>query len=166
MQTSRPRRPDPSDLLVAAQLTSLAAIAWPGRARWGLPGVVRAGAGALVLGGAALAAASGARLGDGLTPRVEPPAGSALRTDGPYALARHPLYAGLLAAATGAAVLRRRPEPLAALVALSGVLHVKAAAEERRLRARHGAAYEVYAARTPRLVPLGALRSRVPRPRR
>jgi protein-S-isoprenylcysteine O-methyltransferase Ste14 len=144
---------DASDLLVAAQTAALAGVAWPGRGRGTLPGVVRAGAAGLVVGGAALAVASGARLGDGLTPRVEPPGDAPLRTDGPYALSRHPLYAGLLAAATGVAVLRRRPEPLVALGVLSLVLHVKAGVEEGRLRARFGSAYADYAAGTPRLVP-------------
>lgn len=166
MQTSRSGPGDRSDLLVVAQLAALAGLAWPGRARWPLPGLVRAGAGAAVLGGTALAVASGARLGDSLTPRVQPPQGASLRTDGPYAVARHPLYAGLLAAATGAAVLRRRPEPLVALAALSAVLHVKAGAEEGALRARFGPQYDAYAARTPRLVPLPALRSRASRSRR
>lgn len=165
MQTSRPRRPEPSDLLVAAQLASLAGIAWPGRTRWRLPGIVHAAAGAALVGGLALAAASGARLGKGLTPRVTPPADAVLRTDGPYAVARHPLYAGLLAAATGAAVLRRRPGPLLALAALSSVLHLKAGAEERALRTRFGPSYDAYAARTPRLVPLLPLRSRASRSR-
>ncbi len=157
MQTSRPGRPQPSDLLVAGQLASLAAIAWPGRGRWPLPAPLRAGAAVLVLAGAAVAAASGARLGPDLTPRVEPPEGAVLRTDGPYAVVRHPLYAGLLAAATGAAVLRRRAEPLAALAALSVVLHLKAGAEEARLEQRFGAAYRDYAAGTPRLVPVSRL---------
>lgn len=172
MQTSRPRRPEPSDLLVAAQLASLAALAWPGRARWSLPALVRTGAGAALAGGLAVVAASGARLGEGLTPRVAPPLDAVLRTDGPYAVSRHPLYAGLLVAATGAAVLRRRPEPLAAMALLSGVLHVKAGAEERELRWRFGAAYDTYAARTPRLLPVPAaigpvaLRSTASRSRR
>lgn len=87
-----------------------------------------------------------------------------LRTDGPYAVVRHPLYAGLLVAASGAAVLRRRTEPLVALAALSGVLHLKAAAEERRLEGRFDSAYREYATRTPRLLPL--LRSRTSRSRR
>jgi protein-S-isoprenylcysteine O-methyltransferase Ste14 len=144
------------DLLVAGQALALAGLAWPGRSRWQLPALVRTGAGASLLGGAVLAVASGARLGDSLTPRVEPPQGGSLRTDGPYAVVRHPLYLGLLGAATGVAVLRRRPEPLLSLGLLSAVLHLKAGAEERRLRARFGAAYDDYAARTPRLVPAPA----------
>lgn len=157
MRTPRPGRLDRSDLLVAAQLAALAGLAGPGRPRWPLPPVVSLGASAAVAVGAALAVASGSRLGADLTPRVDPPAGAGLRTDGPYGLVRHPLYCGLLAAATGVAVLRRRPEPLVALGVLSGVLHLKAGAEERRLEARFGAAYRDYAARTPRLVPLRSM---------
>jgi protein-S-isoprenylcysteine O-methyltransferase Ste14 len=166
VQTSRSGPVDRSDLLVVAQLAALAGVAWPGRARWALPGAVRAGAGAVLAAGLVLATASGARLGEGLTPRVAPPEDAALRTDGPYAVSRHPLYAGLLAAATGAAVLRRRPEPLVALAALSTVLHVKAGAEERALRTRFGPAYDAYAAGTPRLLPVPTLRSRASRSRR
>ncbi len=162
MHTPRPGRLERSDLLVAAQLTALAGLARPGRPRWPLPALVRLGASAAVAVGAALAVASGARLGGDLTPRVDPPAGARLRTDGPYALVRHPLYAGLLAAAAGVAVLRRRPEPLVALGVLSGVLHLKAGTEERRLEARFGAAYRDYAARTPRLVPVGSLLRSMP----
>ena len=76
-----------------------------------------------------------------------------LRTDGPYAIVRHPVYAGLLLGTTGIAVLRARPEPLFAVAALAGLLHLKAGYEEGLLRARFGAAYDAYAARVPRLVP-------------
>jgi protein-S-isoprenylcysteine O-methyltransferase Ste14 len=93
-------------------------------------------------------------LGRDVTPFAEPRADARLQTVGPYALSRNPVYAGLLTAAAAAAVLRRRPEPLAAVAVLGGVLHVKAGVEEQRLRERFGLAYEEYAARTPRLLAL------------
>jgi len=58
----------------------------------------------------------------------------ALRDHGPYRAVRHPVYAGVLAGATGWALLRR-PAVLVPLAGLSGVLHVKALLEERLLDA-------------------------------
>lgn len=145
-------RPDPADVLIGAQALTLAGLLWPGRGRWSLPRPVRRGALLAVGGGAALSLAGVRQLGADLTVRVEPRHGADLRTSGVYALSRNPVYAGLLVAATGFAMLRRRPEPLVALAALSGVLHVKSGVEETRLRKRFGAEYEVYARRVPRLI--------------
>ncbi len=139
--------------LVGAQVATLAALAWPGRARWHLPTVVTAGAVAAAAAGTVVSLAAATRLGEDLTPLPEPREGARLHTDGLYRFSRHPIYGGLLVAAAGVAVLRRRPEPLMALAALSGVLHVKTGAEERRLRTRFGSAYEEYAERTGRLLP-------------
>lgn len=140
------------DAAVAAQMTALAGLAWPGRARWRLPPVVTAGAAGLVLAGGALGAATARQHGAALTPRVAPPGAARLLVDGPYRWSRHPMYGGLLLAASGVAVLRRRPEPLVALAVLAAVLHVKTGLEERALRERFGEAYDRYAARVPRLV--------------
>lgn len=142
------------DPLVAAQVTALAGIGWPGRARWRLTVAVRAGAAGAVLVGAALGAVAAAAHGGRLTPRVSPHPEAALLQHGPYRWSRHPVYAGLLLAAAGAAVLRARPEPLVAAAALAGVLHVKVGHEEVALRQRFGPEWVVYAARTPRLVGL------------
>lgn len=106
----------------------------------------------MVLTGAALTLAGAKELGRQLTPAVEPVRDGALRTRGPYAFSRHPVYAGLLTAATGVALLRRRPEPLVALGVLSAVLHMKSAAEEEQLRVRFGEDWNRYAATTPRLL--------------
>ncbi len=149
----------PTDSLVAAQALAAAALLWPGRARWSLPRVVRLSAGAAVLGGAALSLAGVRAVGADLTPFVDPRRGAPLRTHGVYALSRNPIYAGLAVAATGFAVLRRRPETLAAAAALGAVLHVKAGVEESRLLGRFGADYADYSARTPRLIGLPVRRS-------
>lgn len=141
-----------SDGAVAAQLLAMAGLLWPGRGRWRLPWPVTAGAVAVTAAGAALGAAGLRAQGAQLTPRVAPPAGAGLLTDGPYRVSRHPVYAGLLIGAAGWAVLRRRPEPLLAWAALAAVLHLKTDLEERSLRARFGAAYDDYAARTPRML--------------
>lgn len=147
-----------SDGIVAAQLLAAAGLFWPGPPMWTTPGAVRVGAACVVVGGGLLAAAGGRDLGRDLTPFVDPRAGAGLRTGGSYAISRNPIYAGLLAAAVGVAVLRARPEPLIAAAALAAVLHVKTGLEEPRLRERFGAEYARYAARTPRL--LGRRRSR------
>jgi protein-S-isoprenylcysteine O-methyltransferase Ste14 len=146
--------PSRTDALVAAQVVTAAGIAWPGPARWRLPRPVT-GLAVLLGAAGALLAEEGLRfVGGDLTPFVEPRGQARLQTAGPYEISRNPIYAGLLAVAAAAAVLRRRPEPLLAFGALAAVLHVKAGVEERRLEQRFGAAYTEYAARTPRLVGL------------
>ena len=144
----------PDDGVVVAQTVCLAALAWPGRARWRLAAPVAAVAGAAMAAGTALAVAAGAVHGPRLTPRVEPPDDAALLTSGPYTVSRHPIYGGLLLATAGWAVFRRRPEPVLAWAALLAVLTVKTGREEERLAARYGPAYEDYRSRTPRLLGL------------
>lgn len=151
---------DRATALVVAQTVTAAGLAWPGRALWRLPRPVTALA---LLAGAAGAALSGAglrHLGRDLTPFVDPKPGAALRTSGPYAISRNPVYAGLLAGSAGLAVLRRRPEPLIAFAALATVLHVKSGVEEGRLRARFDGVYDAYVASTPRLLGLELFRRR------
>lgn len=142
----------PEDDVVVVQALALAALAWPGRGRWRLPppaAVVAVGATAT---GATLGLLAAVPHADRLTPRVDPPEDLGLVQDGVYALSRNPMYAGLLLAAAGWAVLRRRPEPVVAWAVLAAALQVKARREEHRLQARFGADYERYRARTPRFV--------------
>jgi protein-S-isoprenylcysteine O-methyltransferase Ste14 len=139
--------------LVGAQVVCVSALAWPGPPLWRLPLPVRAGAVLAVVAGNAFAAAGSLRLGRHLAALPAPREDAVLRTDGAYGVVRHPIYAGILVAATGGAVHRARPEPLVAVALLSAVLHVKAAYEERLLRGNFGAAYDAYAARVPRLLP-------------
>lgn len=139
--------------LLGAQLAAVAGVFWPGEPRWRLPRVVAVGAAALLVGGNVLAAAGALGLGRSLRPLPHLPPGATLRTDGAYGVVRHPIYAGLLLASMGGAVLRARPEPLVALAVLAAVLHLKAGYEERLLREQFGAAYDEYAQRVPRMVP-------------
>ena len=143
------RRPDG---VVVGQAIALAALAWPGRPSWRLPGPVRSLGRATTAAGVVLAVLAGRAHGRRLTPSVEPPEGVELLRTGTYAMSRNPIYLGLLVGGAGWAVLRRRPEPLLAWAALLVVLNVKVRAEERRLRARFGAEYARYLARTPRFV--------------
>ncbi len=152
--TSLRLRPDLSNIVVGAQVLALAGVLWPGRGRWPLPRPVRDAALLAAACGGALSLAGIRQLGPDLTPRVEPRQGARLRTAGVYAMSRNPVYAGLLVGATAVAVLRRRPQALVAVAALSGVLHVKAGLEESRLRKRFGPEYEIYAGRVPRLIGL------------
>ena len=141
--------------LLAAQALSGAAIAWPGRSRWLLPVPLRVAATSAAVAGAALALAGAAQQRGQLTPHVEPPQRAQLVTSGAYRLSRHPIYVGLLTAAAGTAILRRRPEPLVALAVLAAVLHRKVALEERWLAARFGAEWQEYARRTSRVLGAG-----------
>lgn len=149
----------PEDDVVVAQAVSLAALAWPGRSRWRLGAATTAAAVTAMAAGVGLAVASGATHGSRLTPRVAPPDDAPLLTSGPYAVSRHPIYGGLLLGTAGWALLRRRPEPLLAWVALLAALTTKARREEERLAERFGAGYDEYRARTPRFlgVPRGAV---------
>jgi protein-S-isoprenylcysteine O-methyltransferase Ste14 len=147
-----PPRVRPSDAIVLAQFAGLAGLLWPGRGRWKLPEPVGKAAAGIVLVGGACSSLGLLRLGTDLTVRVAPRPEAMLRTGGPYAVSRNPVYAGLLVSSAGFAVLRRRPEPLLAWGALAGVLHLKALMEERQLRKRFGGEYERYAARVPRLI--------------
>jgi len=72
---------------------------------------------------------------------------------GPFALARHPIYTGLLTAAIAAAIIRATPWALvgAALFALGFIL--KAKVEERFLEAELGG-YDSYRKRVRMIVPL------------
>ncbi|MBD0292966.1 MAG: isoprenylcysteine carboxylmethyltransferase family protein [Jiangellaceae bacterium] len=153
-------RPDRGDLLVAGQILCGAGLLWPGRSRWAVPAVVRLGAVGAVAAGSMVALAGARWLGRELRSHPQPSAGAVLRTDGPYAAVRHPIYAGLLLGAGGMALLRARREPLLAVAVLAGVLHVKARYEEGLLRARFGAAYDAYAAHVPRFVPKLTLQRR------
>ncbi len=148
----RAGRVHPADVLVVAQGVAIAGLAWPGRGRWRLPALVGKAAALGFVAGSGLAATGLRTLGPDVTPFVDPVREATLRTRGPYRYSRNPVYAGVLVASWGLAVLRRRPEPLVAAAALSGVLHLKVRVEERHLRARFGEQYAAYAARTPRLL--------------
>lgn len=150
----------PGDRLVAAQLAAVAALGWPGRARWRLPRLVAVPAVAAVALGGTLAAWAARAHGARLTPRVEPPDDAVLLVTGPYAVSRHPVYTALALATAGVAVLRRRPEPLLAWVALVVVLDRKTRHEERLLAERFPDAYASYRSATPRV--LGRPRSPLP----
>lgn len=115
-------------------------------------GAARTAAGIAIGTGAAIAVAGIRELGADLTPMPIPRDGSRLRTDGVYAVVRHPVYTGVMAASAVRGLTaggRSRPVAAAALCAL---LVVKTGWEERQMRSRFPE-YAGYARRTPRYVP-------------
>jgi protein-S-isoprenylcysteine O-methyltransferase Ste14 len=80
-------------------------------------------------------------------------AGHELRTTGPYALTRHPIYTGIVAMLLGSALI----DGLGILVPFAGAaiagLAMKIRAEERLMRSEFGEEYDRYARRVPALIP-------------
>jgi protein-S-isoprenylcysteine O-methyltransferase Ste14 len=77
----------------------------------------------------------------------------ALRTTGPYAIVRHPIYTGLLGMLGGTALIAGLGVWVVLVVAAACLFQVKLRAEERLLAATFGPAYGEYASRVPRLIP-------------
>ncbi len=73
---------------------------------------------------------------------------------GPYAVVRHPVYAGLLLAVAGTAVERGRLEAIAGALVLIAAISLRAKLEERFLRRDLGdEGYASYRRRVPMLIP-------------
>ena len=89
------------------------------------------------------------QLGGARTPWPTPRASSGLVTSGVYALARHPIYAAVIAFAIGSSVATGSPWRGLVAAALAALFWRKAEYEERLLRARFPQ-YAEYARRTPR----------------
>jgi protein-S-isoprenylcysteine O-methyltransferase Ste14 len=82
-----------------------------------------------------------------------------LRTDGPYAITRHPIYTGLLGMLIGTVLLNGLGASLLLLIVGAGVLATRIPIEERLMSRTFPEEYARYRARVPRLVPgLGRLR--------
>ncbi|MGH6950295.1 MAG: methyltransferase family protein [Vitreimonas sp.] len=77
---------------------------------------------------------------------------------GPYAIVRHPVYAGVLLAALATAAERGRLEALIGAGVLLAGISLRAKLEERYLRQDLGdAAYAAYRARVPMLIPFAKI---------
>lgn len=72
---------------------------------------------------------------------------------GPYGVVRHPMYAGIVAAAIGTAVAKGTILGMGGAGFLTIGLAMKARLEEVWLRAQLGTEYEAYRKRVPMLVP-------------
>jgi protein-S-isoprenylcysteine O-methyltransferase Ste14 len=127
----------------------------PGLADWSLPFVrERQIAGAvLIFAGGALFLAGAFTLGSGLTPLPYPKEHAVLIEDGPYALVRHPIYSGGLAASLGIAISMSGWLTLVYVAALFVLLDVKSRREERWL-AEKFPDYSTYQRRVRKLIPL------------
>jgi protein-S-isoprenylcysteine O-methyltransferase Ste14 len=110
--------------------------------------------GAAVLVGSALFA-SWARLALGSSWSVDPEAATdrGLRTDGPYAITRHPIYTGLLGMLLGSALLGGLGQAIVIVPSGLVIAWLKVRAEERLLLATFPDAYAAYRERVPRLIP-------------
>ena len=144
--------------LVGAQVLVLLVIGGP-RTLWGvgersLPFVRErqvAGA-ALILAGGALFMAGVFRLGPALTPLPYPKSNAPLVQDGPFALVRHPIYSGGLAASLGIAISMAGWLTLVYVAALFVLLDVKSRREERWLTEKFSQ-YPAYQRRVRKLIP-------------
>jgi protein-S-isoprenylcysteine O-methyltransferase Ste14 len=79
--------------------------------------------------------------------------GDRLRTDGPYAVTRHPIYTGVLALAAGSALVEGLGRWLVILALVAILVKLKVAAEERLLLRVHDGRYELYRRNVPQLIP-------------
>ncbi|HYO43262.1 MAG TPA: isoprenylcysteine carboxylmethyltransferase family protein [Candidatus Limnocylindrales bacterium] len=118
-----------------------------------LRGVLGVAGAILVAGGGYLGVRGLLDLDAALTPLPHPRDGAELVERGSYRLVRHPIYGGIVIAAAGYALVA------ASLLAFAGALgmlvffRLKSGREEAWLRDRYPA-YEAYAARTKRMLPL------------
>ena len=80
--------------------------------------------------------------------------GHSLKTDGPYALVRHPMYLGIVLFHLGASLALESPLLLAATALIvAPFTAIRIGAEERVLRDAFGERYLRYAERVPALIP-------------
>ncbi len=107
----------------------------------------------LVLGGLALSAWARLHLGRNWSGRVTLKQDHELIRTGPYAIVRHPIYTGLLAAIAGTAVVLGEWRGLAASVLMGLSYWRKLRIEERLLRGTFGDNYLRYCERTSALIP-------------
>lgn len=79
--------------------------------------------------------------------------GHELITSGPYALARHPIYTGILAGFLGTAIALAQVRGFIALLLLFVILWAKLRMEEEWMRSQFGETYANYSHKTAALVP-------------
>lgn len=116
------------------------------------PGWVVVGA-ALVLAGAALLVWAFQRLGNALTATPVPIEGAGLRTSGPYAWVRHPIYSALLLMVLGYLIACGSPWSWAWGVLIAAFFCGKSRWEDRLLADEYGAEWTQWSRATGALVP-------------
>lgn len=116
------------------------------------PGLEVAGL-ALTIAGCAFAIWARLALGSNWSGRASVKAGHELIVRGPYALARHPIYTGLLLASAGTALAMAEWRCLLGLVLLAVVFTAKIGQEERLMLQTFPEAYPRYRQRVKALIP-------------
>ena len=135
---------------VVAQFVLLAGILFaPRPLAIAVPGVWRLGFAVVEYCALAFGAVAVLQLGSNLTPWPSPRSGATLVTGGVYAVARHPIYAALLAFSLAVALREGSPLKMGLALALAVLIAGKARYEERLLAARYPA-YPAYAKRVKR----------------
>jgi protein-S-isoprenylcysteine O-methyltransferase Ste14 len=141
------------NLLVAAQFVLLLGlIIAPTETLWPYPEWLAILALILMLGGLTVVLFALVGLGKAATASPVPKKGAPLRTNGLYALVRHPVYSGLLAAGLGLALRGGSVWHIVIFVALLVLLSLKSRWEERMLLVAHSD-YAGYAATVGRFIP-------------
>ena len=141
------------NLLVALQFVLLIGlVAVPAGTLWPFPEWLAILALIAMLGGVMVVLFALVGLGSAATATPVPKQGAPLRTNGFYALVRHPIYSGLLAAGLGLAVRGDTIWHIAIFVGLVVLLSLKSRWEERMLVAVHPE-YARYATTVGRFVP-------------
>ena len=111
---------------------------------------------ALTVGGIAFAWWARVHLGRLWSGAVERKQDHRIVDSGPYALVRHPIYTGLIAATLATAAAEATAPALAGWALIAFGLWLKARAEERFLGDELGADYAAYRRRVPMLVPFSS----------
>lgn len=113
-----------------------------------------AGAGVVLLvAGVLQTAVAMLTLGRGLTPYPRPLEDAVLRTNGAYAIVRHPIYGGILFMAIGWSLFQHSLAGLAMAAVLLVFFDRKAALEERWLMQKFPEHYALYRQRVQKLIP-------------
>lgn len=108
---------------------------------------------ALLVAGVLQTAVSMLTLGRGLTPYPRPLEGVVLRTQGAYAIVRHPIYGGILFMSIGWSLFQHSLAGLAIAVLLLVFFDRKAALEEGWLMLKFPEEYALYRQRVRKLIP-------------
>jgi protein-S-isoprenylcysteine O-methyltransferase Ste14 len=83
-----------------------------------------------------------------------------LRTHGPYAIVRHPIYTGMLGMAAGSMLLAGLGRWTSAVLAAGIVFAIRVPAEDRLMAELFGERYASYRRRVPALLPFGTQQRR------
>lgn len=150
----------PSRVLTLAALIMFIASGWPVPAAqlWVTPDAIGWALFVLALIGLIFTWAARLHLGPLWSNTSAPTEDHRIVDTGPYAIVRHPVYAGILLAAIATAAERGRFEAIAGALTLIAAVSLRAKLEERFLRRDiSDEAYSAYRARVPMLIPFAKI---------